>query len=118
MLKAKLNTDIINLDIGAKILGGDITEAKNVLTMFINDQLLDDEIGIIQAYANKNYKQLAKFVHDLYGAVCFCSAPALKIAAEALDRALCLTHKDIDFLYKNLVNEINRLKAEFKKIES
>lgn len=61
--------------------------ARDMLQMLI-DSLIQDPIDLTYLVGTHNWPELQQFAHKLYGAACYSGVPALKDAAQELDRDL------------------------------
>ncbi len=117
--KARKKDKIIDLELGAKLISGDIKKAKNTLKMLV-DILPDYEKQLKENFRNNNFEEVKNIVHKLKGATTYCGSPRLKEASKTLEEKIRLTDKpkkdEIESLYKNLLSEINSLKKVFNKI--
>ena len=90
--------------------------AEKMLDLLVKD--LPEEIDSIKkAYANNKQIELAQRIHKLHGALCYCGAAKLKMAAATLEKAVTdKSEKEIPHLLlqlekkaKYLVEEVHRL---------
>ena len=78
---------VIDLEMGAEILGGDQKMAKDMLTMLVGT-LDESRTNLVMAYQDKRYDQLEFTVHKLHGGAAYCGVPQLKKAAKQLENIL------------------------------
>lgn len=100
---------IIDLDLGAELVGNNKDMAKELLTMLLN-ALPEHKIEISEAYKENNLEALVKATHKLHGATCYTGTPRLKASAQALEAAA--KHQEMDDLpaaYQELVTEIENI---------
>ena len=98
---------IIDLDLGAKLVGNDKSMAKELLEMLI-DTLPEHLNEITTAYEANNLDALVKATHKLHGATCYTGTPRLKASAAALEQAAKQKQTEkLQELFKQLVEEIN-----------
>ena len=110
---------IVDLELGAKLVGGDVNKAKEMLK-FLIDMLPDYEKQLEENFKNGGLEELKNIAHKLKGATAYCGAPRLKEAAKALEEKIRLDDNlkkdEIEPVYKNLLKEINNLEKAFKEI--
>lgn len=108
-----MNNDIIDIELGKKLINGDESRAKDMLTMLI-DMLPEHEKGIKTAHDNQDHDSFVSEVHKFRGGVCYCGAPQLQETSTALEIAL-KQEKDSEHLYQNLINAIEAFKNEYQQ---
>jgi CheY-like chemotaxis protein len=104
----------IDLILGAELVDSDIRKAQSMLAIFIY-LLSDAQHAIQRAYYAKDIQNLIAEVHKLYGAACYCGVPRLIEALYKLETALKSNkYQNIAPLYKDLIDEIQRLMDEYE----
>ena len=78
---------IIDLELGAKLAGNNRKAAEEMLALLIK-MLPHDLAQIKLAFTKNQYEELARHVHRLHGALCYCGVPRLKTAAHQLEIAI------------------------------
>ncbi|NDL69715.1 ATP-binding protein [Vreelandella alkaliphila] len=78
---------VIDLELGARLIGGRIHLAKEQLKRLI-DSLTECEEQIRDAFDNQNLNVLLDHVHALNGASRYCGAPELALTVETLETRL------------------------------
>ena len=114
----KLKNDIIDLDLGAKLIRKDHAAAKEMLDILIQ-QLGNDKKEIESAYQKSNYEKLLQLVHKLHGGTCYCGTPRLKEASANLEKKLKLSSSPpiIKTDYERLLGEIQAVMKVYKKLD-
>ena len=116
--KAAENNKVIDLDLGAKLINGDVKKAKETLKVLIN-MLPDYEKQLKASFKDNNFDELKNISHKLKGATTYCGTPRLKLSAKILEEKIRLMDDlkkvEIEPLYKNLLTEINNLNKAYKK---
>jgi HPt (histidine-containing phosphotransfer) domain-containing protein len=77
---------VIDLDLGAKLLGCDEPTAKKMIKE-LSVLLVDNLQALRSAYAAHDIKKVADIAHYVYGGSCYCGVPRLKAAAFVLEKA-------------------------------
>ncbi len=98
---------IIDLALGAQLIGGDEAAAKEILALLVTT-LPEHQQELTHAFAAGDTEALRKSAHKLHGGTCYTGTPALKDAAAALESAAKTTH-DINALkplYEHLLESI------------
>lgn len=83
--------------------------ARDMLQMLIDD-LAQNPADLSHLFTTHNWPQLQDYAHKLYGGACYCGVPALKQAAQMLDRSLQQGKLD------NLETQINTLQFEIQRL--
>ena len=110
------NNSIIDLELGAKLIRGDIKAAKKMLEVLILE-LPDDIKKITSAYQQCNFLKLKDLVHKLHGGACYCGTPALKDAAANLEKTIARSDKNlVKKHYDSLIQQMKAVLEEFKKL--
>ena len=110
------NLKVIDLDLGAAILGADHNAAKTTLAM-IMEQLPESHRIITLAYLQKNTDQLIKATHQLHGGLLYGGAVRLEKATAALEAAARLDDATtLSGCYAQYCNEILYLNEAYGKI--
>lgn len=87
--------------------------AKELLTLLVNE-LPQVRANINEAYENKDYPALHRYIHKLHGATCYCGVPKLKEIAALLEAKLKKSNSDeIKKLLKILNDEMDQLLKTF-----
>lgn len=97
---------VIDLDLGAKLLGCSEQIAKKMISE-LAVLLVDNLQELRSAYDAHNIKKMADIAHYVYGASCYCGVPRLKAAALALEKAASSKQAtDLSAAYHNLCQEM------------
>ncbi len=83
--------------------------ARDMLQMLI-DSLQQEPVNWAQLLADQNWQALQDAAHKLYGGACYCGVPALKEAAQGLDRDLQ------QGLLADVEHRVNRLNREIQRL--
>ncbi|RZA09177.1 MAG: response regulator [Moraxellaceae bacterium] len=83
--------------------------ARDMLQMLI-ESLQQEPVDLFHLLATHNWPELQHFAHKLYGGACYSGVPALKEAAQVLDRNLQQGHLD------NLELHITELHVEIQRL--
>ncbi|MDA9832144.1 Hpt domain-containing protein [Gammaproteobacteria bacterium] len=108
---------VVDLEMGAKILGGDERGAKEMLTMLVNT-LDETQVGLLDAYQKKQYDQLEWRVHKLHGGATYCGVPKLKASANKLESLL--TSQDFDqvnLAFSELMQALQDVKSAYAHLD-
>ena len=112
MLEQKM-LKVIDLEMGAEILGGDQKMAKDMLTMLVGT-LEESRTHLVLAYQDKRYDQLEFVVHKLHGGAAYCGVPQLKEAAKQLENILKSQQLDqVDTAFLELIQALQNLMDAF-----
>ena len=98
---------IIDLALGAQLIGGSEDTAKEILTLLVTT-LPEHQQELTRAFNAGDTEALRKSAHKLHGGTCYTGTPALKEAAAALENTAKTTH-DINALkplYQHLLENI------------
>ncbi|MBS0351521.1 MAG: Hpt domain-containing protein [Proteobacteria bacterium] len=98
---------VIDLDLGAKILGADKNSAKKM----INDlaaMLVGNLKELKQVYQQGDLKKIADLAHFIHGGSCYCGTPRLKAASKELEIQAKKNEQleELKSAYESLCNEI------------
>lgn len=102
---------VIDLQLGAEILGSDTEAAKNMITQLV--KMLPGDLQNLKAAAGNN-KKLQDLAHYIKGGASYCGTPRLQKAAGDLDRAI-KNNADATVItkaYEKLCSEIEILLAK------
>ncbi len=104
--------EIIDLDLGAKLVGGDKAFAKEAITMLVES--FSDEVSLLEtACKNLDLDKAQSILHKLRGGISYCGVPRLKEACIGFDDYLKTGHTEsIQEHYNRLINEFNHLKEK------
>jgi len=114
---------IIDLDLGAKLICGDLAQAKEMLHLFRKGIL--EVFPMIQTYYRaKKWPELYERVHRIQGSCSFCGVPLLKKATITLE--LCVSHfisqgknfAKIKPAYKLFEKEIKQFLSAYDRLNS
>lgn len=115
-LNRKEELKIIDLELGASVVGGSIDTAKDMLKLFKEKSLPEERAKIEQAYRTKNVQELIAVVHKMHGGLCYCGAPRLKSVVKNFEitlKSLNLAgvqsasfQEQLDELYNNFCSEL------------
>ncbi len=78
---------LIDLELGASLVGGSSEMAKELLTMLVGS-LSEHKKELEQAFADNDLDELRKAAHKLHGATCYTGTPMLKQASADLENAI------------------------------
>ena len=78
---------IIDLQLGQSLAGGNPTTAREMLTLLAKS-LPADLAQLTQAFTSQDNQALQLIIHRIHGAACYCGTPALKHAANQLEHSL------------------------------
>jgi two-component system, NarL family, sensor histidine kinase BarA len=108
---------VIDLDLGAKILGTDKNSAKKMITD-LADMLVGNLKELEEAYGHGDLKKVADLAHFIHGGSCYCGAPRLKAASQVLEIQAKKSKKieELKSEYKNLCQEIQAVISQSKLI--
>lgn len=102
-------TKVIDLDLGASILGGDIDEAHKMLGMLI-ESFPENQRELESAYQKKDFQRLEKIAHRVHGGVSYTGAARLQKALRLLVDTIRENRlDDVDVLYKDVCHEVKQL---------
>jgi|GEM_PF-1774826 len=109
------NHQVIDLNLGAQILGTTVDNVKKMVAELVK-MLPADLKKIEDAFANKNYLQLKYLAHYMKGGASFCGTPRLIEAADQLDKAITFNNDDQDLqaAYERLRQEISAVINEYQ----
>src|SRR3989339_977634 len=117
LTKRRVNHPVIDLKLGARLVGGKKDFALNMLKMLI-EELPETTKSITLAYQSKNIKLLGDLVHKLHGGVSYCGVPKLQMASTDLEVAIkANATKKVTVLYQQLVQEIHAVMNAYRKIK-
>jgi len=107
---------VIDLNLGAEILGGSLASAEQMISELVN-MLPGDLKKIKDAFSKKDYSTLRDLAHYVKGGASFCGTPRLKEAAGQLDQVIRVESDDeeIEAAYKQLCQEITAVMDEMKR---
>ena len=105
---------VIDLNLGAQILGRDIQAASKMIDQLVK-MLPGDMEKLKIEFTEKNNEKLKETAHYIKGGVSYCGTPRLKIAATKLDSIIKTNPEPaaIQIAYENLCNEVELLLAEY-----
>ena len=107
---------VIDLELGASIIGSDIKTAKEMIGMLI-ETFPESRNEMEMAYQKKDFKQLEKSTHKTHGGVSYTGAVKLKKALRILVDTIRANNLDeVDKLYKNACSEMDELIKAYKKL--
>src|ERR1043166_1773011 len=103
----KSSCQIIDLELGAELVGGNIEMAKEMLYHLVVE-LPEYERELTNAWNKQDRLMLRNVAHKLYGGTCYCGTPRLKEAAKALELHVLgeESEKVLSQSYKSLQQEI------------
>ena len=107
-----MDNNIIDLELGKKLINGSEDRARDMLTMLM-DMLPEHEKGIKTAHDEKNHDAFVAEVHKFRGGVCYCGTPQLQETSTALETALKKGEENTDELYHQLIEAIDTFKDAF-----
>lgn len=105
---------VIDLDLGAKILGGTAEAAEKMIAELV--KILPGDLEKIQAaFSARDYSALKNLAHYVHGGASFCGTPRLKAAASQLDKIIKpeSTYQEIEQAYLALCKEITVIITEY-----
>lgn len=113
-VKREMSSDkIIDLNLGAKLAGGDGKMAGNMLRL-LAAELPQNKKVMDKAYQEKDSGSLSEAIRQLHGSLCYCGAPRLKRAAEVLKIGLSAEPTSVDTFYRKLCTEIDVFLAAYQ----
>ena len=113
----KQNCKIIDLELGAKLVGGQKEKALEMLEA-LTQELPNDLELIKTAFKDNKLAELSKIVHKLHGGVCYCGTPGLKKITEQLELSTSSENKEeIEKNYHKLCDEIQAVLDCYKNIK-
>ena len=102
----QLPEKVIDLELGAKLLGGKLESAKEMIKM-LADSIPADLAELEKAYKTSDWSTVQKKVHKFHGAASYCGTPRLKLACARLENYLTSGQTNFrDALYDQLLQEI------------
>lgn len=110
------SNQVIDLNLGAEILGSNVEAAKKMVSQLV-DMLPGDLKKIQAAFSKKDYAALKDLAHYVKGGASFCGTPRLKEAASHLDQMI-KTHgndQDVEAAYHQLCREITAVIDEYHR---
>lgn len=111
------DTDVIDLDLGATLIGNDREAAKEMLDMLMV-QLTDEQASIELAYHQADYQKLVKLVHKIHGGACYCGTPRLKKATANLEKVLYSNDESaIKINYQQFQSEVQALFIAYEELK-
>jgi two-component system aerobic respiration control sensor histidine kinase ArcB len=115
--KKRQESLIVDLKLGAHLIGGDEKIAKEAIVMMV-ESFPDELIKLETAYRTSNWKDIEMIVHKLRGGTSYCGTPRLKEACVRLDDYLQSGQTAaIGALYQQLLDEIETLEHYIEKEE-
>jgi PAS domain S-box-containing protein len=108
---------IIDLELGAGLVEGDIQLMYGMLDMLIKE-LPEVQDKMRQAYEAKSLTKLYALVHKLHGGCCYCGVPRLKAAAKNFEAiaSKAKTTQKIQLAYIKLNKEIVAVLRAYKEL--
>lgn len=102
--------DVIDLELGAKLVGGDLNFAKEAIQMLVDS--FNEELTMLdRACKNSDIETAQAILHKLRGGISYCGVPRLKEACVQFDNYLKTGKIDrIPQYYECLYTEFNLLK--------
>lgn len=102
-------TKILDIQQSIDAANGNVSLAKELFTMLLND--LDTRLGQIKSSFDANdMNELAEHIHKLYGATAYCIVPKLRNSSETLDQALReKNYTQVSKLVETVTDEIQQL---------
>lgn len=107
-------SSVIDLALGARLIGADEALAKEAILMMINS-FPEELMKLEQAFLTLNWYDIQEIVHKLLGGTSYCGTPRLKEACIQLNDYLKLETKEIvivESLYQKLLVEIDAIQAQ------
>ena len=107
------NLPVIDLDLGAELLGSDKASAKRMIKELA--VLLSGNLSSLKlAYAEADRKKMGDVAHYVYGGSCYCGTPRLKVAARALEKSIKISGSldELTPVYQELCKEIEAVLAK------
>ena len=107
------NLPVIDLDLGAELLGSDKAAAKKMIKEMAI-LLIGNLSNLKSAYAEADQKKMGDIAHYVYGGSCYCGTPRLKVAARALEKSIKISGSfaALTPVYQELCNEIEAVIAK------
>ncbi|MBV8802078.1 MAG: Hpt domain-containing protein [Gammaproteobacteria bacterium] len=113
-----MDHSIIDWNLSKKLAGNNDQTAKEILAFLI--KTLPADLNQIKEHFLQNQTlDLAKSVHRLHGALCYCGVPRLKAATQELELALKQKKSDeLNTLFSQFEHEANELLRLYSRIIS
>ncbi|MDX2165117.1 MAG: Hpt domain-containing protein [Gammaproteobacteria bacterium] len=111
-----MQAQIIDLNLGAKLVGKDTVFAKDMITTLVEG--FPSELKKLEtAYAKQDWATIKDVVHRVKGGVSYCGAPRLqKISATLLDYLHSAKTDDREKLYQDFLSEIHAVEDAYKSL--
>ncbi|MBU1629291.1 MAG: Hpt domain-containing protein [Gammaproteobacteria bacterium] len=106
---------VIDLDLGARIVGGDRELAEEMIRLLVQT-LPELQTALTNAYQQHNATQLLKAAHKLHGAASYSGTPRLKLAAKQLELIAKENNEEkLQQAYQTLLTEIEAVQKTAMK---
>lgn len=107
------NLKVIDLELGASIIGTDIEGAKEALKLFV-ESVPAAQLEIEEGYKNRDIEKLIHVVHRMHGGLCYCGAPRLKELVKNFEANLRSGDtSQLDKFYTQMRLEIKKLMSVY-----
>jgi len=109
----KREEKVIDLALGARLIGGDKKLAKEAIMMMVNS--FPEELAKLdKAYQKSDWQEVQMIVHKLRGGTSYCGTPRLKEACIRLDDYLQSSddktmQREMDAYYQQLLKEVEAI---------
>ncbi|MFU8797195.1 MAG: hypothetical protein ACNA7Y_00595 [Gammaproteobacteria bacterium] len=98
---------VIDLELGAKILGRDKNCAKKMISLMLESFFQEDKIPLEQACKQKKWHEITNIVDKLNGGLLYCGTPRLRTVVTCLSDVLKIKHFQLaEKLCRQFINEI------------
>ncbi len=106
---------VIDLELGAKLLGANQDTAKEMIAQ-LAAMLPEDLTKIQNAFVKRDYETLKNLAHYVKGGASYCGTPRLKYAAAQMEELIhnrSCSNKVIETAYHHLCAEINNVITQY-----
>ncbi len=111
-----MQTQIIDLQLGATLVGKDTTFAREMIQTLVDGFPLELQ-KLEAAYAKQDWATIKDVVHRVKGGVSYCGAPRLqKISTTLLDYLHSDETANREQLYQEFLNEIYAVENAYKSL--
>jgi len=105
-------TKTLDIKKSIKAANGNITLAKELFTMLLNDLAVKEE-QLNSCIKENDFNSLEELAHKLFGATAYCVAPELRMATERLEQTLKFKQNtELELLINNLQKVIKEILSE------
>lgn len=94
---------LLDENIALATMNNDVEILKSILTCMLEEQIPEDEFELQEAYAKRDWENIAKIAHRMKGGLLYCGANKLIKACQYMERYYKAGHTSaLDALYKQL----------------